>query len=836
MRKGKKQIVAVLILAMSVQLFGNVDFVVAAKKPKLNKTKLILKVGQKKKLKVKNYKKKVKWSSSKKKIASVSRKGLVKAKKAGAATITAKVGQKKLRCKVRVKNANKTLVRNTPAAPNNTGSITTSVPVSPSVSVIPKPSKAPLTSASPKASEAPGASVSPKASEIPFVSESPKASKAPLVSESPKASATPFVSALPEVSPMVSGIPTSSPETSAMPLVSASPEASEAPTVPPEVSPSVSKAPAAPVFSRESGTYESAFTLDISADSGSNIYYTTDGSDPRTSASRKMYQSGISIQDRSGDSNVLSAVSPNRFDTMEYYISGNEIFSNNTTPGNADVDKCSVIRAVAEDADGNMGTVATSTYFIGKMSKHISGIAESAQAAGQKLSIISITMDQADLFDEETGIYVRGKYFTDSLNQYIKEHGSLNGINVEGDLDSNFKQKGRAWERNCHIEYFESDGEVTNCALKQDCGIRIQGNYSRLNVQKSFRLYAREEYGVKNFKYPFFDGLKNAKGEQMKKFKTLVLRNGGNDSGNYKYKDILTQSFVHDLELETLHGRPCVVYLDGEYWGYYILQDDISDNFLQERRGVLKEDVVAYKGSDDKKYAEYRYKLDEGELPAGVTNEDYYLKDTLDYLREHDFSDNSVYQTFVQKYMSEQSAIDYFATNLFLNNGYDWPGKNWEIWRVTKKDTTNPYADGLWRFCLFDLDLTTEPTWSTDEWNANRWSYDTVSHLYNKDSDNVIQMIFSNMLDNAAFQQKLKEKIQVVAEQNYENATVQGRAEQYRAIYSPLHAQFCKRFVKNTTWTAEANHKCNVGFYAKRMNYLPTLLNRIDSIVAESSN
>lgn len=90
-------------LLLGIVPAGQVD---AAKKMKLSKKKLTLKVGQSKKLKVKNKKGKVKWTSSKKKIATVSKKGVVKAKKAGKATIKAKITYKKkkttLTCKVTV--------------------------------------------------------------------------------------------------------------------------------------------------------------------------------------------------------------------------------------------------------------------------------------------------------------------------------------------------------------------------------------------------------------------------------------------------------------------------------------------------------------------------------------------------------------------------------------------------------------------------------------------------------------------------------------------------------------------------------------------------------------
>ncbi len=105
-------IIAVLVFTLSPAHSS------AAKKVKLSKTKITLNVGKTKTLKLKNNKKKVKWSSSKKKVATVSKKGKVTAKKKGTATITAKAGKKKYKCKVTVKAApkkNNTPANNTPA-------------------------------------------------------------------------------------------------------------------------------------------------------------------------------------------------------------------------------------------------------------------------------------------------------------------------------------------------------------------------------------------------------------------------------------------------------------------------------------------------------------------------------------------------------------------------------------------------------------------------------------------------------------------------------------------------------------------------------------------------
>ncbi len=77
-------------------------FQASAASVRLNKTKIVLVVGQTYNLKVSGTKKTPQWSSSNKKIVSVTKKGVVKGLKKGTATITAKIGKKKYKCKVTV--------------------------------------------------------------------------------------------------------------------------------------------------------------------------------------------------------------------------------------------------------------------------------------------------------------------------------------------------------------------------------------------------------------------------------------------------------------------------------------------------------------------------------------------------------------------------------------------------------------------------------------------------------------------------------------------------------------------------------------------------------------
>lgn len=99
----KREIAVFLVLVFIFSGITEPQYVFAAKKVTLNRKKVVITVGKKVKLKLKNTKKKVKWTSLNKAVASVNKKGLVKAKKKGTAKIRAKVGRKKYICKITVK-------------------------------------------------------------------------------------------------------------------------------------------------------------------------------------------------------------------------------------------------------------------------------------------------------------------------------------------------------------------------------------------------------------------------------------------------------------------------------------------------------------------------------------------------------------------------------------------------------------------------------------------------------------------------------------------------------------------------------------------------------------
>lgn len=104
-QKQMKTCISAILLLLMIAVTCSTVWAAGTKSLKLNKKKATITVGKTLKLKaaVKPKKAKVTWSSNKKKVATVSKKGVVKAKKKGKATITAKSGKKKATCKVTVK-------------------------------------------------------------------------------------------------------------------------------------------------------------------------------------------------------------------------------------------------------------------------------------------------------------------------------------------------------------------------------------------------------------------------------------------------------------------------------------------------------------------------------------------------------------------------------------------------------------------------------------------------------------------------------------------------------------------------------------------------------------
>ncbi len=574
------------------------------------------------------------------------------------------------------------------------------------------------------------------------------------------------------------------------------------------------------LFSQPSGVYKDAFSLELSSESG-DIYYTTDGSDPSTSDTRIKYEGAIDIKDRKGDPNVVSAVEPELISgNFVKYDRKNKTFTSTVSaPTDDKVDKCSVINAVAELSEGEYSEICTATYFIGTPEEHIQGIKESCEAMGTDLAVISISMDYDDLFSSNKGIYVKGDLFDEALAEHL-ENGEDTNEDTARRLEANYNQRGKEWERNCRVDFLEYNADGAKTAFSQNCGIRIQGNYSRSDWQKGFRLYARSDYGKKNFKYPVFgEELKNDSGETMEKFKTLELRAGGNCAFTAKFNDIYWQNMSASLDCETKASRPCVVYLNGEYWGLYVLEEDYSDDYFEEHHGVNKDDVVVYKG--DAETYRLGYKLDEGTLPEGENKESYFFDELNAFFKSHkNLEAQEDYDEFV-KLVDPDSVRDYFLAEVWINNKWDWPGKNWSMWKTANVDESNEYADGRWRFMFYDMEFGGVSGSGDAKTNTVKEDNYKPQGLLDFSTNNPAVLCFAYLMTNESFRADYCEKLEALGSGIYEKENANAVLDGFTAQYSPLFDQFFERYpgagdTDNAIYGGYASVQCIKDFLEKR--------------------
>ena len=505
-------------------------------------------------------------------------------------------------------------------------------------------------------------------------------------------------------------------------------------------------------FDRESGFYDEDFTLMIyHPDSDAKIYYTTDGSTPDEGDT--LYDGkGIALKDRTPEKNDLSA-EKGISASGDYYVKGK-------------VTKANVIRAVAILPDGTKSEVINGTFFVGIDREKEYG----------DVPVISLLTDKENLFDYEKGIYVLGK----THDQWLAENSSnkwLDGWQQKG----NYSNRGRDWERPVNVQYITADGSE---GFTQDMGVRIMGAASRNNNQKSLRLVAREDYGKKNVKYPVIpENMMSDGSGEVTKYKSFVLRCGGNDCDFAKIRDPILQNLVSDRAFETMQFTPVVAFIDGEYWGMYSLVEDYNDNYIQNNyEGIDNENVVVIKN---------------GGIEDGLEDDKKLFDDMYSYIANNDMSDGEKYSRACEM-LDMQSFADYCAFNIYIyNEDSFFKCNNWSMWRVRDVDQSVPYADGKWRLMAFDTDYSSGIY--SEGGNTNHNSIQDAINSGN--NNNFPSKLFTSLLANGQFKGMFINAMCDLRNVNFNPSVVSDAIDELRPVYEKLVPDTFRRF--GPQWVAD---------------------------------
>lgn len=416
-------------------------------------------------------------------------------------------------------------------------------------------------------------------------------------------------------------------------------------------------------FSHASGFYDEPFLLTITAPTD-EIYYTLDGSEPSKNSLR--YERPLLIDDASGNQNAHSM----RTDVSTGFYEDKIMAHNAQTPPqyktpDYKIDKCTVLRAVYYDVHGKASEIKTASFFVGFSGKR----------GYDGMNVVSLVTSPENLFDYEKGIYVTGKIFDD----YFAAESSKDpadhvwGLQYYWWWDANYRQRGKGWERGATAAFFAPNGSLL---LEQDCGMRTQGNASRGFYPRSLALHARKQYGKKHFDHDIFKTGKNPR--------SLIFSVCGGDTT--RMRDYLVARLTKNLKFATFNYVPAVLFLNGEYWGVYLLCEKYDEFFCHNNYGVSAKDVIMIKS---------------GDVEAGASTDRRYYEELLNFISYADFSDPVNYQKACEL-LDMQSFIDYFATEMYLALS-DWPNSNFALWRTRIEDSSSPYADKKWRWMLFDV-------------------------------------------------------------------------------------------------------------------------------------
>ena len=505
-------------------------------------------------------------------------------------------------------------------------------------------------------------------------------------------------------------------------------------------------------FSSESGFYDEEFLLELSSNKGT-IYYTLDSSTPSEYSMK--YESPILIKDATQNENVYSM----RTDLSTFYESG---WPTNHVP-DYNVDKCTVVRAVAIDKNGERSDEITKVYFVGFENKEIYS----------NLNIISIVSDPNNLFGYENGILVKGKTYDDFTSATEPYMSSIPSYSVMG----NYSRKGQLWERPAEITFFDTE---RNVVLSDTYGIRLRGSASRQYAIRSFNIFARDEYDSASFPGEKLFGVSGD-------FKSVSLLAGGNDI-ICKIKDCMIDELSSS---QNMVYKPYVLFLDGEYWGFYWMTERYDESYFENNYDVYSGDVIMVKND----LVELGYQQDITEY-----------NELLSFLSESDMSIEENYSRACEL-VDIQSCIDYYALEIYVCN-IDWPMHNYILWK-SREVRPGEYSDGKWRWIACDLNFTAS--------NSNV-ELDMIGWAKYGDA------VFRNLMKNENFAAALTSRLIELSETDFNSTVANTYIDDYLFFYGPILQADNLRFYGGDLEQTIEDSFCNLRcFFEGREVYIPTM-------------
>ncbi|MFT4549654.1 MAG: hypothetical protein ACI8XO_001026 [Verrucomicrobiales bacterium] len=365
----------------------------------------------------------------------------------------------------------------------------------------------------------------------------------------------------------------------------------------------------APDFGIEGGFFDTSVTVALSTHTaGATIRYTTDGTVP-TGATGALYVSPLALA---------------RISNKKGHVIRARAFLDGMIPSNT----------------------KTNTYLIGQDAR-----LRTAPALIYSADLPRSLYDPYGVLAIEGGIYSNSRWQPADKNDY-----------------NNVFNRGRAYERPIHAEYYFADGSA---GFRTDCGVRIAASsYSRPRmrlssvnsspwpadpVQKpSFNLYFRNEYGNPDVSLPL-----NGQNAPVKTFEQFRIRAGKNDIRNPFIIDELVRRLSRDMGQPASTGSINTLYVNGELKGFYNMVERLrTPNFRAYHSDDpnAEWDVLQFEGNDN---------IADGDKVAFV-----------EMIARLNAPETVANWEAALEFVDPVNIADYFILNIYTAM-WDWPHNNW---------------------------------------------------------------------------------------------------------------------------------------------------------------
>lgn len=233
-----------------------------------------------------------------------------------------------------------------------------------------------------------------------------------------------------------------------------------------------------------------------------------------------------------------------------------------------------------------------------------------------------------------------------------------------------------------NIEYFDAGQTLLDESLGE---FNEHGGTSNSNDQRNIDYIVRDEFG-------YDDEIENQlfRGSDRNDFERIILKSAAGDNfpgyNGAHIRDAYVQSLsqVIGLKLDERSYEPCLVYVNGQYWGVYETREKVDDNdfteYYYDQHGESVDLIQEY-GSI---WADYGSTAPWWELYLFITGND--MSDPANY-------------AVVKDSLSTLSMIDHMILNEYVANG-SWLAFNTMWWRGKDPDGDHK----KWGYCCWDMD------------------------------------------------------------------------------------------------------------------------------------